>query len=214
MDPNALVLQYLSEAHATETALVTNLRAHIAMTTDDSYRKLLERHLKETQAQVSNIDDRRAEFGAEGGKGFVAGAVGLAMDAVGQILVLSKGPFDAVRTTSQQERMLKNARDECATEAIEIALYDALEAAANAAGDTKTAKLAVDHRKQEEKMLSDLRKEIGKLAVATFEDKTATKAKSTATGSARAKSPTAKSSSAKSSTAKSPSRRRSTASKS
>jgi ferritin-like metal-binding protein YciE len=182
MDPNALVLQYLSEAHATETALVTNLRAHIAMTTDNAYKKVLERHLKETQAQVSNIDARRSELGQDGGKGFVAGAVGLAMDAVGQVLVLTKGPLDAVRTTSQQERMLKNARDECATEAIEIALYDALEAAANAAGDTKTAKLATDHRKQEERMLADLRKQIGRLAVATFEAKTDTKAKSKASG--------------------------------
>ena len=150
------------------------------MTTSASYKRILQRHLSETQAQVANIDDRRSELGADGGKGLVAGAVGLAMDAVGQILVLSKGPLDAVRTTSQQERMLKNARDECATEAIEIALYDALEAAANAAGDSKTAKLAVDHRKQEEKMLADLRKEIGKLAVATFEDKTDTKAKTKA----------------------------------
>jgi F0F1-type ATP synthase membrane subunit b/b' len=119
------------------------------------------------------------------------------MDAVGQILVLTKGPIDAVRTPSQQERMLKNARDECATEAIEIALYDALEAAANAAGDSKTAKLAVDHRKQEERMLADLRKQIGRLAVATYESKTGEKAK-------------AKASKAKSSS----SRSRSTASKS
>ena len=200
MDPNALVLQYLSEAHATETALVTNLTAHIAMTSDAQYEKVLRRHLDETKAQVKNIDERRSELGADGGKGFVAGAVGLAMDAVGQILVLTKGPIDAVRTISQQERMLKNARDECATEAIEIALYDALEAAANAAGDTKTAKLAVDHRKQEERMLADLRKQIGRLAVATFEDKTKTKAKS-------------KASTAKSSTAKSSSRARSTATK-
>ncbi len=198
MDPNALVLQYLSEAHATESALVTNLTAHIAMTSDAQYKNVLQRHLDETKAQVKNIDERRGELGADGGRGFVAGAVGLAMDAVGQILVLTKGPIDAVRTPSQQERMLKNARDECATEAIEIALYDALEAAADAAGDTKTAKLAADHRKQEERMLADLRKQIGRLAVATYESKTGEKAK--------AKASTAK--------ASSPSRSRSTAAKS
>ncbi len=201
MDPNALVLQYLSEAHATESALVTNLTAHIAMTSDAQYKKVLQRHLDETKAQVGNIDERRSELGADGGKGFVAGAVGLAMDAVGQILVLTKGPIDAVRTISQQERMLKNARDECATEAIEIAAYDALEAAANAAGDSKTAKLAVDHRKQEERMLADLRKQIGRLAVATYESKTGEKAK-------------AKASAAKSSSTRSSSRSRSTAAKS
>jgi ferritin-like metal-binding protein YciE len=196
MDPNALVLQYLSEAHATESALVTNLTAHIAMTSDAQYKNVLQRHLDETKAQVKNIDERRGELGADGGRGFVAGAVGLAMDAVGQILVLTKGPIDAVRTPSQQERMLKNARDECATEAIEIALYDALEAAADAAGDSKTAKLAVDHRKQEERMLADLRKQIGRLAVATYESKTGEKAKakaSSAKPSSGTRSTTAKS---------------------
>jgi ferritin-like metal-binding protein YciE len=196
MDPNALVLQYLSEAHATESALVTNLTAHIAMTSDAQYKNVLQRHLDETKAQVKNIDERRGELGADGGRGFVAGAVGLAMDAVGQILVLTKGPIDAVRTPSQQERMLKNARDECATEAIEIALYDALEAAADAAGDSKTAKLAVDHRKQEERMLADLRKQIGRLAVATYESKTGEKAKAKASAakpSSGTRSTTAKS---------------------
>src|SRR4051794_37028014 len=177
MDPNDLVLQYLDEAHATETALVTNLRAHIAMTTDAEYEQLLKRHLSETQDQVASIKVRRGELGEKGGRSLVAGAVGMAMDVAGQILVLSKGPLDAVRTTSQQERMLKNARDEAATEALEIALYDALEAAANAAGDSKTAKLAVDHREQEERMLADLRREIPKLALATFEDKTGTEPK-------------------------------------
>jgi ferritin-like metal-binding protein YciE len=184
MDPNDLVLQYLDEAHATESALVTNLKAHIAMTTDGEYQRLLERHLAETQDQVSNIKSRRGELG-EKGRNLVAGAVGLAMDVAGQVLVLTKGPLDAMRTTSQQERMLKNARDECATEAIEIALYDALEAAADAAGDAETAELAVDHRAQEERMLGDLRTEIRKLAVATFEDKTDTEAKASAAESPR-----------------------------
>lgn len=186
MDPKTLVLQYLDEAHATETALVTNLKAHIAMTTEKSYKRLLERHLKETRAQVENIDKRRKELGADDdGRGLVAGAIGLARDAAGQALVLSKGPIDAVRTINQTERQLKNARDEAATEAIEIAVYDALEAIARAAGDTQTAKLAADHRKQEEKMLADLRKEIAKLAVNLFADRTDEKPKTTPAAAAR-----------------------------
>lgn len=177
MDPKTLVLQYLDEAHATETALVTNLRAHIAMTSDGRYKRLLERHLKETQEHAESVAQRRKALGADAGRGIVAGAVGLARDAVGQALVLSKGPLDAIRTANQQERMLKNAKDECATEALEIATYDALEAAAKAAGDTETARLAARHRRQEEKMLADLRNTIGRLAVDTFEDRTDTKAR-------------------------------------
>ena len=186
------MLQYLDEAHATETALVTNLRAHIAMTTEGSYRSLLERHLDETQKQVKAINRRRTALGGSEGRGIVATAAGLARDAVGQALVLSKGPLDVIRTASQPERMLKNAKDECATEALEIATYDALEAAATAAGDEPTARLAREHRKEEERMLADLRKEIPKLALVTVEDRTdgaATRTKPTTGRSTTRRSP-------------------------
>lgn len=179
MDSKTLVIKHLDEAHAIETALVSNLVAHIAMTTDDPYRRILKRHLDETRQQVEAIERRRAELGADGGRGLLSVTLGLARDVVGQALVLSKGPLDALRTVDQTERMLKNARDEAGTEAIEIATYDALEAAANAAGDTQTARLAVDHRKQEERMLADLREQIGRLAAQAFESRTGEKAKGT-----------------------------------
>jgi ferritin-like metal-binding protein YciE len=186
MDSKTLLMKQLDEAHAMETALVTNLTAHAAMTTDKPYRKLLERHQQETRDQVEAIERRRAELGANGGRGLITATAGLARDAVGQALVMTKGPLDALRTLSQQERMLKNAKDECATEALEIATYDALEATAIAAGDAKTAKLAADHRKQEERMLADLRKTIGVLAKQTFEARTDEKAKASVKTSKRA----------------------------
>ncbi len=68
--------------------------------------------------------------------------------------------------------MLKNAKDECATEALEIATYDSLEAAAIAADDAETVKLAVAHRKQEERMLADLRTQVALLTKQTFEERT------------------------------------------
>ena len=171
MDPKTLTRQYLDEVHAIETALVTNLSAHIAMTTDADYRSLLERHLEETRAQVRNIDRRRKAIG-HARRNPVRAGIGLARDIAGQALVLTKGPLDVFRTADQQERMLKNARDECATEALEIATYDVLETVAKAAGDNPTAKLAADHRKQEERMLADLRAVIGRLSVDAFESRT------------------------------------------
>jgi ferritin-like metal-binding protein YciE len=171
MDPKTLTRSYLDEAHAMETALVTNLTAHIALTTDPDYRALLERHLEETRAQVRNIERRRKAVGHARRNPIRAG-VGLARDIAGQALVLTKGPLDALRTADQHDRMLKNARDECATEALEIATYDVLETVAKAAGDNPTAKLAADHRKQEERMLADLRAVIARLAVDTFESRT------------------------------------------
>ena len=171
MDPKTLTRTYLDEAHAMETALVTNLAAHIALTTDPDYRALLERHLEETRAQVRNIDRRRKAVG-HARRNPVRAGIGLARDIAGQAIVLTKGPLDIVRTVDQHERMLKNARDEIATEALEIATYDVLETVAKAAGDSPTAKLAADHRKQEERMLEDLRAVISRLAVDTFESRT------------------------------------------
>src|ERR687883_598873 len=96
---------------------------------------------------------------------------------VGQVLSLTKGPIDMLRGEAGEEKLLKNAKDECATEALEIATYDALEATAVAAGDDETAKLARAHRRTEERMLNDLRKQIARLAKQTFESRTDERAK-------------------------------------
>ena len=58
-----------------------------------------------------------------------------------------------VRGTSGSEKVLKNAKDAAATEALEIATYQAIERLARAVGDTKTATLAASIRADEEKML-------------------------------------------------------------
>ena len=177
MESKTLILQYLDEAHAMETALVTNLGAHIAMTTDDDYRSLLERHLKETKGHATAVERRRKQLSRSGGQGIVSAAARTVRDVIGQLLVLSKGPIDGIRTADARERMLKNARDECATEALEIATYDALETLAKSAGDKVTAKLAADHRRDEERMLTDLRATIVALSVDTFESRTGENAK-------------------------------------
>jgi len=146
-----------------EAALVTTLRAHIAMTPDGSYRELLERHLDETAGHARALQERLAELGTE--TGLLAATTGLARSLLGQVIALGKGPVDMLRGGSDlPAKLLKNARDECASEALEIATYDALEAAARAAGDRTTSRLAIKHRDDEERMLADLRREIPVLA--------------------------------------------------
>jgi len=86
---------------------------------------------------------------------------------IGQALALSKGPVDLVRGRAGEEKLFKNAKDEVATEAQEIATYDGLEATARAVGDVKTAALAVRIRGQEERMLAALREQLPELAKAT-----------------------------------------------
>jgi ferritin-like metal-binding protein YciE len=167
----ALISRYLDELHAIEVALVTTLQAHVAMTPPGSYRRLLERHLGETRQHAEAIERRRAEMGEAGG--LVDSALGLVDHVVGQVLALSKAPIDLLRGANRAEKLLKNARDECATEALEIAAYDALEHVARAVGDRKTAELATRHRGQEERMLKALRAEIPGLAAVMVRETTA-----------------------------------------
>lgn len=153
--------RYLNEALATERALVTNLTAHIAMTPHGDYRTLLERHLRETRRHAGAL----AEHATEPDSSIVNSVLGLAETVVGQALVLAKGPLDLIRGgTSFDEKLLKNAKDECATEALEIATYDAIEALAEELGESAIAELARRHRADEERMLADLRALIPSLA--------------------------------------------------
>ena len=162
-DTKSLLLSHLEEAHATEQALVTNLHAHIAMTPRGSYRTSLERHLAETQEHERAVARRIREIGR--GRGVLGAAYGALTTAVGQAIVLTKGPLDLLRGGPRgEEKLLKNARDEVVTEALEIAIYDAIEALARDLGDEPTARLAARHRAEEEKMLGELRDHIPHLA--------------------------------------------------
>jgi ferritin-like metal-binding protein YciE len=160
-----LVVQYLTEAHATEEALVTTLRAHISITPAGGYRDLLERHLGETRQHASAIERRLEELDAS--NSILAAGLSLAQTVVGQALALAKGPVDMLRGKSGEEKLLKNAKDECATEALEIATYEALHTLAEAVGDEQTAQLAIRHLGQEERMLEELRKHVVALTHAT-----------------------------------------------
>jgi ferritin-like metal-binding protein YciE len=155
------LLQYLNEAHATEHALARTLEAHIAVTPRGSYRNGLEKHLEETRRHAERVERRMGELGAS--RNVIQMGIGVVESLVGQALALSKGPFDIVRGNLSEEKLLKNAKDECATEALEIATYDALERFATSVGDEETARLAATIRKDEERMLESLRREIPKL---------------------------------------------------
>jgi ferritin-like metal-binding protein YciE len=155
------VLQYLGEAQASEHALVRVLQSQIAMTPRGAYRSLLERHLRETRDHADRVGDRRRELGQGGNP--LTFAVGIVESVVGQALALSKTPFDLVRGSGGEEKVLKNAKDACATEALEIATYTAIERLAAAVGDDETAGLAASIRADEEKMLERVLREIPKL---------------------------------------------------
>ena len=161
------VVQYLNEAHASEVALVNVLTAQIAMTPAGTYRSGLETHLEETRDHAARVQRRLGELGQ--GNNPLQFAVGLAESAIGQALALAKTPLDLLRGTGGEEKVLKNAKDACATEALEIATYTAVERLARSVGDEKTAKLAASIRADEEKMLARVLREIPKLTEAVVE---------------------------------------------
>jgi ferritin-like metal-binding protein YciE len=155
MDTKDKVIQQLDEIHALELALVQTLTAHIAMTPRGDHRKVLERHLGETRRQAERIRSRLRALGAK--RSPLALAYGIVQTVAGQGVSAAKAPVDMVRGTSGAEKLLKNAKDEIASEALEIASYDALEALAEQAGDQPTVRLAREHREQEERAMRELR---------------------------------------------------------
>jgi ferritin-like metal-binding protein YciE len=178
------IVQYLNEAHGAELALVHQLQAQIAMTPRGQYRNGLETHLQETRGHAERLETRLAELGQ--GDNLLQVGLGALESLVGQALALTKTQLDLVRGTGGEEKVLKNAKDSCAAEALEIATYTALARLARAAGDAKTERLADSVRRDEQRMLDRLLKEIPRLtdAVARAEFDGAGSYDATETGAA------------------------------
>jgi ferritin-like metal-binding protein YciE len=158
------VMQYLDEAHAMELALVRVLQSQIAMAPRGSYREGLELHLDETRDHAERVATRLEELGRHGNP--LVAAVAVVETVIGQALALGKAPLDLMRGSGGEEKVLKNAKDACATEALEIATYTALERLARSVVDQETADLAASIRADEERMLARLLREIPQLTEA------------------------------------------------
>jgi len=163
-DPNerdAKLIQYMSEAYGKERELEMALQTDIAMTTKAAYKKRLKQHLKETKAHAKALERRIKKLGGGGQT---------VPSLVGKATALAKGPLHIVRGSGEQEKMLKNAKTQFTAEQEEISTYLALEVFATKVGDTETAKLARDIRKEEERMAKFLEGQIRQLAGATAVD--------------------------------------------
>ena len=151
MTSKTKIVQYLNEAHASEDGLVRVLQSQIAMTPRGDYRDALERHLRETREHARKLEMRIREL--DGGDSAVQTVVGVVESVIAQALALGKTPIDLLRGSGGEEKVLKNAKDAAATEALEIATYTAIERLATGVGDDRTAKLATSIRADEQRML-------------------------------------------------------------
>jgi ferritin-like metal-binding protein YciE len=155
------IVQYLNEAHGAELGLVRQLQAQIAMTPKGQYRDGLETHLDETRRHAQRVEARLSALG-EGDNPLQVG-LGAVESLIGQALALTKTPLDLIRGTGGEEKVLKNAKDSCAAEALEIGTYTALARLARTAGDGKTEQLAKSILADEQRMLDRLLREIPRL---------------------------------------------------
>jgi ferritin-like metal-binding protein YciE len=151
---DAKLIQYLNEAYGKEKELEAALETHIGMTSRMPYKKRLRKHLTETKDHSRKLERRIKALG--GG--------GQALQTVtAKALATAKGPLHALRGTSEQERMLKNAKTEYSEEHEEIATYTAIEVFADKVGDPETAKVAREIRRDEERMAAFLERLIPQL---------------------------------------------------
>jgi ferritin-like metal-binding protein YciE len=158
------LVQYLNEAYGLEKRLETALEAHIAMTTHAEYKKRLKEHLSETKRHGREVKKRIKQLGGEAttvdapGPAQVSDAAQAVLSGAQKAAALAQGPLHALRGTGQEEKHLKNAKTEYASESEEIATYSSIEALAEALGDGETKKLVRAIRREEERMRSYLEK--------------------------------------------------------
>jgi ferritin-like metal-binding protein YciE len=165
---DAKLIQYLNEAHLKERQLEQALQAHIAMTEIANYRKRLQQHLTETKRHAREVERRIKQLGgeAEGITGMAKGAAGRVQEVAARGAALAQGQVHLVRGTSEQEKMLKNARTEFQSEAEEIANYTSIETLAKMVGDRETEQLAKSILREEKRMAGFLEKLIPRLTQA------------------------------------------------
>src|SRR4051794_18929056 len=212
---DAKLIQYLNEAYGKEKELETALKAHISMTTRDTYKKRLRDHLKETQQQAKGLERRIKQLGGKAeaidlpGPDIAGEAATKAVSAAKKGVSLAKGPLHMIRGTGEAEKLLKNAKTELWNEFEEIGNYIAIEELATAVGDKDTAKLAKEFRKQEERMagflqklIPTLSKQVAKEEIPAAERRTngtATRRRSTSSRSSSSRSSSSRASSSGSS---------------
>jgi len=136
-DLNDQLNQHIDEAYAMEQNVLRMLDGMIETTEDEEIVAALRDHKLETEQHAARLERRLSERGA---------SPSMVREAGGVMGALMKSVVDMVR----QEKAGRNARDGYATEHLEIASYQLLERIAERAGDTETAEVARENRKDEE----------------------------------------------------------------
>jgi ferritin-like metal-binding protein YciE len=188
------LVQYLNEAYGLEKRLETALEAHIGMTTHTAYRKRLKEHLTETKRHGREVKQRIKKLGGEAetistpGPDQVGDTARALLGGAQKAVALAQGPLHALRGTGEDEKQLKNAKTEYASESEEIATYAAIDTLAETLGDKETQRLARAIRREEERMRAFLEGEIPRLTKAVAKAEIPAAQRRTSTGAKRTSS--------------------------
>jgi ferritin-like metal-binding protein YciE len=173
---DAVLVKYLNEAYGKEKQLETVLQAQIGRTQNTPIKKRLREHLKETKAHARALSSRIKALGGKADAGNLPGpdalgdAAGAVTSLANKAVAAAKGPVQVLRGTGVADNELRNMRDAFWNEAEEIAHYTVIEAVADKLGDKETAKLAKQHRREEERMQAFLGRQLATLAGAVVRE--------------------------------------------
>jgi ferritin-like metal-binding protein YciE len=169
---DAKLIQYLNEAYGTEMRLETALQEHITMALRPSYRKRLKEHLTETKRHAREVKQAITRLGGTAetistpGPQPVTDVAEAVIGGAQKAVALAQGPLHMLRGTGPEEKQLKNAKTEYASEAEEIASYTAVATLADTLGNKEVRQLARTILREEERMSAFLAKEIARLTSA------------------------------------------------
>ena len=149
--------KHIDEALGMEQNVLRMLDGLIETTHLEEVKSAFRHHKVETEEHVSRLQRRLDDRGASSS---------MVREAGGVMGALMKSVVDMVRP----EKIGRNARDAYATEHLEIASYQLLERVAERAGDTETAEVARQNRRDEEAMAKKLEGEWDTIAERSLEE--------------------------------------------
>lgn len=143
-----LFVGWLKDAYAMEKSIEKTLKAHVKDAKDyPEIRDKINHHIMVTQSQAERLKNRLEEMDEK---------PSVIKKISGEIMQSMQG----YATRFAEDKIIKNTLAEIATENFEIATYEALKAAAERVGDTESAMLAEEIKKEEEEMGSWAKKNL------------------------------------------------------
>ena len=149
------LIEYLRDAESAEQASISLLEGHLRGAPPGPFRTAMRRHLDETRRHAHQVGERLTDLGAS--RSPVGAAIGLGEAVVGRVVGLALAPVHVLGGRTGADQLVREAQDEIASEAREIAAYTVIERLAEEAGDDATASLARTIRGDEERHLETVR---------------------------------------------------------